>query len=167
MGVSEAYEQAPAPFLFSSEAGYALCRRYPQEDLTIRAQTEGICKPFDKVDLLAVLPTGSGKTSFLSMYMLVVLAIQKGPSLCPTAKFPRNPGHLSHKISGASQIALAYVLLDIVQAYDSPFSWIASVCLGDDCLLISQTPECFVNSLQSYMTACRQFDTRMQKINGR
>src|ERR1700729_1610202 len=44
-----------------------------------------------------------------------------------------------------AQIALPYVLLDIVQAYDPPFSWIASVCLCDDCLLISQTLECFVD----------------------
>ena len=31
------------------------------------------------------------KIGFLSMYMLVVLAIIKDPSLCPAAKFPDNP----------------------------------------------------------------------------
>jgi superfamily II DNA/RNA helicase len=45
----------------------------------------------DNVDLFAVFATGSGKTSFVSMYILVVLAIQKDPSLCPTAKFLENP----------------------------------------------------------------------------
>ena len=94
MDVPEASEQAPAPFLFSSEAGYALCRRILKELLPYEphdVQIEGVCKAFDKIDLFAVLPTSSGKTSFLSMYMLVVLAIQKDLSLCPTAKFPRNP----------------------------------------------------------------------------
>ena len=94
MDVPEASEQAPAPFLFSSEAGYTLCRRILKELLLYEphdVQIEGVCKAFDGIDLFAVLPTGSGKTSFLSMYMLVVLAIQKDPSLCPTAKFPRNP----------------------------------------------------------------------------
>ena len=92
MDVPEASEQAPAPFLFSSEAGHALCRcmlMYSQGALAIQAQIESICKTFDKIDLFAVLPTGSGKTIFLPMYMLVVLAIQKDPSLCPIAKFLR------------------------------------------------------------------------------
>ena len=54
-------------------------------------QIEGICKVLDNIHLFAVLATRSGKTSFLSMYMLVVLAIKKDPSLCPTANFPDNP----------------------------------------------------------------------------
>jgi hypothetical protein len=44
-----------------------------------------------------------------------------------------------------AQIVLPYVLLDIVQVDDPPFSWIVSVCSHNDCLLISQTPECFVD----------------------
>jgi hypothetical protein len=35
--------------------------------------------------------TGSGKTSYYIMYILVVLAVSKNPSLCITTKFPQNP----------------------------------------------------------------------------
>ena len=75
-------------FVFSSTEGHALCRRILKELLPYDphdVQIEGICKVLDNVDLFAVLATGSGKTSFMSMYMLVVLAIQRDPSLCPTA----------------------------------------------------------------------------------
>src|SRR5882762_7280757 len=85
---------AEKPFIFSSTEGHALCRRILKELLPYDphdVQIEGICKVMDNVDLFAILATGSGKTSFLSMYMLVVLAIQRDPSLCPTAKFPENP----------------------------------------------------------------------------
>jgi hypothetical protein len=44
----------------------------------------------DGIDLFAILATGMGKTGFLSMYMLMVLAIKKETSLCPTAKFLDN-----------------------------------------------------------------------------
>ena len=54
-------------------------------------QIEDICKVLDNINLLAVLATGSGKTSFLSMYMLAVHAIKKETSLCPTVKFLDNP----------------------------------------------------------------------------
>jgi len=94
MDVPEASEQAPAPFIFSSDEGYALCRHILKDLLPYEphdVQIEGVCKVLDHIDLFAILPTGSGKTSFLSMYMLVVLANQKDPSLCPTAKFPENP----------------------------------------------------------------------------
>jgi superfamily II DNA/RNA helicase len=90
--------RAPAPFLFSSAEGYALCRRilrpllpYDPHDY----QLEGICKALDGVDVLAILPTGSGKTGLLSMFLLVVRALAQDPSLCPTAKkFPKNPAIL-------------------------------------------------------------------------
>ncbi|KAJ6600316.1 pheromone A receptor-domain-containing protein [Mycena vulgaris] len=36
---------------------------------------------------VAITPTGSRKTGFHTMYMLVVLAFRKDPSVCPTAKF--------------------------------------------------------------------------------
>ena len=94
MDVPKASEQAPAPFLFSSEAGHAQCQCILKELLLYEphdVQIESVFQTFDKIDFFAILPTSSGKTSFLSMYMLVVLAIQKDPSLCPTAKFPRNP----------------------------------------------------------------------------
>lgn len=94
MDVPETSEQAPTPFIFSSKDGHDLCWHILKELLPYKPhdiQIEGVCKVLDKIDLFAVLATGSGKTSFLSMYMLVVPAIQKDPSLCPTAKFPDNP----------------------------------------------------------------------------
>jgi len=89
---------APAPFIFSSSEGYALCRSilrpllpYDPHDY----QLEGICNALDGVDVLAILPTGSGKTGFLSMFLLVVRALVNDPSLCPRArKFPKNPAIL-------------------------------------------------------------------------
>ena len=67
MDVPEASEQAPAPFLFSSEAGYALCRRILKELLPYEphdVQIEGVCKAFDKIDLFAVLPPAQGRPAF-------------------------------------------------------------------------------------------------------
>jgi ERCC4-related helicase len=84
----------PKAFIFSSSEGHTLCwlilaalLPYEPDDF----QIEGICKMLDGINLFAILATGMGKTRFLSMYMLVVLAIEKEPSLCPTAKFTDNP----------------------------------------------------------------------------
>ncbi|KAJ7089968.1 hypothetical protein C8R44DRAFT_892150 [Mycena epipterygia] len=54
-------------------------------------QMDGMCKILDGVDLVAVTPTGSGKTGFLFLTILVMIAIAKNPSLCPTVKFPKDP----------------------------------------------------------------------------
>ncbi|KAJ7914651.1 hypothetical protein B0H13DRAFT_1872774 [Mycena leptocephala] len=83
------------PFIWSSKEGYDLVRRIveptplpyvPHDD-----QLEGVCKSLDGVHLFAITPTGSGKTGYYIIYMLVVLAVVADPSLCPTAKFPSNP----------------------------------------------------------------------------
>ena len=110
----EAPQQTPKPFIFCSEAGEELYQRILKEHLPYEphdVQIEGICKVLDHIDLFAILATGTGKTSFLSMYMLVVLAIQKDPSLCPTAEFPPNPcmlaicpmKYLGHQMVSANQ----------------------------------------------------------------
>jgi len=112
MNTSKTPEEAAKPFVFSSPEGHALCRRILKEYLPYdphNVQIEGFCKILDNIDLFAVLATGSGKTSFLSMYILVVLAIKKDPSLCPTANFPDNPcilvicptKYLEHQMVGA------------------------------------------------------------------
>ncbi|KAF8905172.1 P-loop containing nucleoside triphosphate hydrolase protein, partial [Mucidula mucida] len=57
-------------------------------------QIEGVCKLLDGWDLVAVTPTSSGKTGFFYMFLLVVLAITKTPSLSPDtgpSRFPKNP----------------------------------------------------------------------------
>lgn len=87
--------EMPEPFTWSSQEGHLLCRRilkdsplpYDPHDY----QIEGVCKSLDGVDLCAITPTGSGKTGYYTMYMLVVLAVVKNPTLCPTSTFPENP----------------------------------------------------------------------------
>lgn len=84
-----------AVFSWNSTEGHDLSRRilrasalpYDPHDY----QIEGICCSLDGLDLLAITPTGSGKTGFYTMYMLVILAVLKDPTLCPTAKFPVDP----------------------------------------------------------------------------
>ena len=75
----ETSQNVPKALIFSSPEGHTLCRLilatllpYEPHDF----QIEGICKMLDGVDLFAILATGMGKTGFLSMYMLVVLAIK-------------------------------------------------------------------------------------------
>ena len=85
MNAQEAPQQVPKPFVFCSSAGEELCRCILKEHLPYEphdVQIEGICKVLDHIDLFAILAMGTGKMGFRSMYMLVVLAIQKDPSLC-------------------------------------------------------------------------------------
>lgn len=94
MSASQTCQRAENPFKFSTPEGEALCRQILADLLPFEphdVQIEGVCKILDGVDLFAILPTGMGKTSFLYMYILVIQAIQKDPSLCSTAKFPANP----------------------------------------------------------------------------
>ncbi|KAJ7845242.1 P-loop containing nucleoside triphosphate hydrolase protein [Mycena olivaceomarginata] len=82
-------------FRWRSPEGHALSRhilaesplQYDPHD----HQIDGICVSLDGVDLLAITPTGSGKTGFYTMYMLVIMAVLKDPNLCPSAKFPTDP----------------------------------------------------------------------------
>lgn len=91
--MSEPPNKAPTHFVFSTPEGFTLCRHILKSYLPYSPhdfQIEGLCKVLDCIDLLAILATGTRKTGFLSMYMLVVLAIKKDPSLCPMANFPDN-----------------------------------------------------------------------------
>ncbi|KAF8172422.1 P-loop containing nucleoside triphosphate hydrolase protein, partial [Mycena galopus ATCC 62051] len=85
----------PDTFTWSSKEGYALVRRIlrntplpyePHDD-----QLEGVCKSLDGIHLVAITPTGSGKTGYYTIYMLVMLAVVADPTLCPSASFPSNP----------------------------------------------------------------------------
>src|ERR1700683_5319008 len=83
------------PFRWSSPTGHALCRQiltetplpYEPHD----CQVEGVCQSLDGVNLLAITPTGSGKTGYYIMYMLVILAVVKDPDRFPGLSFPQNP----------------------------------------------------------------------------
>jgi hypothetical protein len=94
MDAEETSQNVPKAFIFSSPEGHTLHRfilaailPYEPHDF----QIEGICKMLDGIHPFAILATGMGKTRFPSMYMLMVLAIKNGPSLCPMAKFIDNP----------------------------------------------------------------------------
>ena len=83
--------------------------------ITHDVQIEGFCKILDNIDLLAVLATGSGKAAFVSMFILIVLAIKKNSSLCLTAKFPDNPcvfmcptKYLEHQMVGAFKYGIIW-----------------------------------------------------------
>ena len=56
-------------------------------------QLEGVCQVLDGLDLLAVTPTGSGKTGFVYILLLVLQGLQQKPELRPPGvrKFPRDP----------------------------------------------------------------------------
>lgn len=94
MDNAPAADETSEKFIFSTPEGHALCKRILKDRIPYEphdVQIEGVYKMLDNIDLFAILATGSGKTSFLSMYMLVILAIQAKPSLYPTASFPSNP----------------------------------------------------------------------------
>ncbi|KAJ7430966.1 P-loop containing nucleoside triphosphate hydrolase protein [Mycena galericulata] len=82
-------------FTFHSELGFELVRKILLDILPTfephHYQMDGICKVLDGVDLVAVTPTGSGKTGYLFLSILVMMAIAKTPSLCPAVKFPQDP----------------------------------------------------------------------------
>ncbi|KAJ7083420.1 P-loop containing nucleoside triphosphate hydrolase protein, partial [Mycena epipterygia] len=82
-------------FTFHSPDGFSLVRGILFSALPTfephSYQMDGICKVLDKVDLVAVTPTGSGKTGFLFLTILVMIAIAKNPSLCPSVVFPKDP----------------------------------------------------------------------------
>ncbi|KAJ7796057.1 hypothetical protein B0H14DRAFT_2494371 [Mycena olivaceomarginata] len=74
----------PDTFTWSSKDGYSLVRRIlrntplpyePHDD-----QLEGVCKSLDGIHLVAIAPTGSGKTGYYTIYMLVMLAVIADPT---------------------------------------------------------------------------------------
>ncbi|KAJ7465831.1 P-loop containing nucleoside triphosphate hydrolase protein [Mycena galericulata] len=82
-------------FTFSSAEGFTLVRNILLAALpTFEAhsyQMDGICKVLDKIDLVAITPTGSGKTGFLFLSIIVMISIAANPSLCPSVTFPKDP----------------------------------------------------------------------------
>jgi hypothetical protein len=82
-------------FKFYSAPGFKLAREILLEVLPHfdphHYQIDGICKVLDGIDLVAVTSTGSGKTAYLFLSILVMIAISKSPALCPAVKFPKDP----------------------------------------------------------------------------
>ena len=86
-------------FLFSSTAGWSLCRKILLERLPFCPhdyQLDGISAILDGKDLLAISATGSGKYGYIYMLMHTILAILEQPSLCPTVEFPKKSSHSGH-----------------------------------------------------------------------
>ncbi|RDX49287.1 hypothetical protein OH76DRAFT_1403856 [Lentinus brumalis] len=78
-------EDGSPPYIFSSAEGRLLCRNIISKKLGFDPhdyQLDRVCQALDGFDLLAVTPTGSGKTGFMTMYLLVMHAIMGDPSLC-------------------------------------------------------------------------------------
>jgi hypothetical protein len=84
-----------ATFTFHSPDGFALVRQILLDALPTfephMYQMDGVCKVLDRIDLVAVTPTGSGKTGFFFLTILVMIAITANPLLCPSASFPKDP----------------------------------------------------------------------------
>ncbi|KAJ6619931.1 hypothetical protein B0H10DRAFT_2024102 [Mycena sp. CBHHK59/15] len=74
-------------FKFYSQPGFDLARKILLSALptfeTHHYQIDGICKVLDGIDLVAVTPTGSGKTGYLFLTIIIMIAISKTLSLCP------------------------------------------------------------------------------------
>jgi len=93
MSASWMHNRSENAFKFSTPEGETLCRQILTELLPFEphnVQIEGVCKILDGINVFAILPTRMGKTSFLYMYILVIQAIKRSPSFCPTVKFPTN-----------------------------------------------------------------------------
>ena len=81
---------------FSSEQGTALVHQILRDlwPHTPRDyQLEAVTKVLDGIDVLAVLPTGAGKTAILTMFMLVLNYMKENPNKYSqhSARFPADP----------------------------------------------------------------------------
>lgn len=90
--------QRPAThnYLFSSPEGHTLVRNILKPKIPYEPhdyQIDGICKSLDGVSLLAITPTGSGKTAYYALYMLVLQALSQDLHLqqLTGVKVPENP----------------------------------------------------------------------------
>jgi hypothetical protein len=88
--------------------------------------------------VLAILPTGSGKTGLFFMFTLVIKALSEDPSLCPQWKeVPKNPVMIA--ICPTNYIENQTVRIEIIHLltlflYVSMFTcglrYVSRVCLG-------------------------------------
>ncbi|KAH9917525.1 P-loop containing nucleoside triphosphate hydrolase protein [Amylocystis lapponica] len=106
---------SPGDYQFSTPAGKALVRSILKPYLPYDPhdyQIEGVCQSLDGVDLLAVLATGSGKTGYFTMYMLVLRSLSENPNLCspPKKNIPKDPA-----------IILVYPTLSLEEEMESNF----------------------------------------------
>lgn len=82
------------PFTFQGPLGRQLCRQILLEKLPFGPhdyQLDVITRILDGEDVIAVSATGSGKSAYIYMVMIIALAILDNKSLCPTVCFPPDP----------------------------------------------------------------------------
>ncbi|KAJ6456290.1 hypothetical protein C8R47DRAFT_1227926 [Mycena vitilis] len=89
-GIDEEYGDAST---IHSPAGFALVRQILLAALPTFEphdyQLDGVCKILDKIDLVAVTPTGSGKTGFIFLSLLVMMAIEKRVLVSPSTRLKK------------------------------------------------------------------------------
>ncbi|KDQ52934.1 hypothetical protein JAAARDRAFT_61699 [Jaapia argillacea MUCL 33604] len=81
-------------YTFASPTGQKLIRKILCELLPFDPhdyQLEGVCKALNGIDVFAITATGSGKTGYFYMYILVVLYLVNNPDQCPWVSFPKDP----------------------------------------------------------------------------
>ncbi|KAI1781978.1 hypothetical protein LXA43DRAFT_1152807 [Ganoderma leucocontextum] len=83
-------------YRFASPPGYELIKKTLQSQLPFTPhdyQLEGVGQLLDGKDLVAVLATGSGKTGYYLIYMLMLCELSKNPALCqaPYPPAPKDP----------------------------------------------------------------------------
>ncbi|KAJ8095735.1 hypothetical protein PM082_022842 [Marasmius tenuissimus] len=87
-------------FTFSSNAGLSLCSRIIQKYAPYIPHDyilEGVAASLDRKDLIAVTPTGSGKTGYMAFFLIVAKELAEHPASYsevprPIIKWlPKNP----------------------------------------------------------------------------
>jgi ATP-dependent helicase YprA (DUF1998 family) len=83
-------------FPFSSEEGVNLVRQVVQDlwpHVPRDHQLEAVTKALDGTDVLAILPTGAGKTAIITMFVLVLNHMKENPAEYAQhgARFPADP----------------------------------------------------------------------------
>src|SRR6202050_5771359 len=88
-------DKLPDKQKYNSDAGRALCKRILEKYLPYEPHDyilDGVCPVMDGYDLLATTPTGSGKSGYYILLMLVVREIAADDSLMIGEKrFPKDP----------------------------------------------------------------------------
>ncbi|KAJ6541481.1 hypothetical protein B0H19DRAFT_1077325 [Mycena capillaripes] len=106
-------------FTFHSTEGFALVRKTLLAALPTfephSYQLDGISKVLDKTDLVAVTPTGSGKTGFLFLTIIVMIAILRIRQYVPAHHFPKIPSLWLHAPQILWGISLKHIFFWIHQ----------------------------------------------------
>ncbi|KAL1687064.1 P-loop containing nucleoside triphosphate hydrolase protein [Schizophyllum commune] len=82
------------PFKFVSDEGRALIRKILRDTVAIEPhdhQLEALSYALDRVSVLSVTYTGSGKSGYIYMLAIILNALRSDPALCPQADVPRDP----------------------------------------------------------------------------